>query len=80
MTIADELPAQQAVLYAALFLKGDVAIETLHEALFSKSEKTRVEQQQALGPYITRMNRRLQRHAMVVKPGTIKGTYTLARI
>lgn len=74
----DNLPAQQRVLHDALKSKGDVPIADLFAALFpGADESERVRQQQMLGPYITRLNRRLSKHRQAVKPGDLKGTYRL---
>ena len=82
MNIVEQLPAQQAALYQALFGRADVAIETLHATIYpdDKNPGTRTQQQQVLGPFITRMNRRLVKHRLAVKPGALKGTYTLLSI
>ena len=34
-------------------------------------------QQQTLGPYIVRLNRRLAKYRLAVKPGALKRTYAL---
>jgi len=74
----DNLPAQQRVLYDALKGKGDVPIDAIYAGLGLTGAITdRVTQQQMLGPYITRLNRRLSKHRQAVKPGDLKGTYRL---
>jgi hypothetical protein len=76
--VIDQLPAQQRTLYEALKGKGDVAIGDLFCALLpGAEEQERTRQQQMLGPYITRLNRRLSKHRQAVKPGDLKGTYRL---
>lgn len=75
-----DLPAQQKTLFDALEGKGDVAIETLYTALGLPPTPERTRQQQSLGPYITRLNRRIARHRKAVKPGALKGTYALVTI
>lgn len=81
MSIIQELPTQQAAIYEALFCKGDVAIETLYAVLTGgPAIQTRTAQQQHLGPYIVRLNRRLAKHRLAVKPGDLKGTYALKSI
>ena len=58
-----------------------MAIETLHAAIYPDiKDRTRTQQQQVLGPFITRLNRRLVKHRLAVKPGERKGTYTLLSI
>lgn len=74
------LPAQQQTLYDALAGKGDVPIETLYASLGLAPLSERVRQQQALGPYIVRLNRRLAKQRKAVKPGALKGTYALVTI
>lgn len=74
----DQLPTQQRALHDALKAKGDVPIADLYAALFPEAVETeRTRQQQMLGPYITRLNRRLAKHRQAVKPGDLKGTYRL---
>jgi hypothetical protein len=81
VSIIQELPAQQAVIYQTLFGRADVAIETLHDTLYPDlKDRTRTQKQQVLGPFITRLNRRLVKHRLAVKPGALKGTYTLLSI
>jgi hypothetical protein len=82
MSIIAELPTQQAAIYRLLDGAVDVSIDKLYEAVGSKaviadSQKVK---QQFLGPYIVRLNRRLAKHRRVVKPGALKGTYTLKSI
>lgn len=83
MSIISELPAQQAALYRLLDGAVDVSIDRLYGAIeenWSVPAETQTAKQQILGPYITRMNRRLAKHRRVVKPGALKGTYTLKSI
>lgn len=75
-----ELPAQQRTLYDTLAGKGDVPISTIHAALNLAPAEDRRQQQQALGPYIIRLNRRLVKKRQAVKPGALKGTYALVTI
>lgn len=77
MTTTTELclPPVLSRIYAALIGEGDVAIDALlHAAQIQAPEKLR---QEYLGPYITRLNRRLKNHGRAVKPGQLKGTYRL---
>ena len=71
------LPASQKTLYEALLGRGDVSIEKLYAALGLAETTDSVRQQQTLGPYIVRLNRRLAKYRLAVKPGALKRTYTL---
>jgi hypothetical protein len=73
MTI--ELPKRCQQLYDALAGEGDVPFAVLCEAIDANLGPTA--SQQWLGPYVTRLNRRLKAHGLTVKPGAIKGTYRL---
>lgn len=73
MTIA--LPRRCQQLYDALSGRGDVPFATLCEAIDANLGPTA--SQQWLGPYVTRLNRRLVKHGLAVKPGVVKGTYRL---
>lgn len=73
-------PVSQRNLFAALWMQGDVPIPVLVKAV----ERTTVDdlrhQQQVLGPYITRLNRRLKKARLAVRPGRMKGTYCVAAL
>lgn len=69
------LPERQQKLYDALAGRGDVPISDLCDAIEANLENTPA--QQWLGPYITRLNRRLAKRGLRVKPGALKGTYRL---
>lgn len=71
------LPPKMDVLYRTLFGQGDVAWETLADTLGLGQER---HPQQALGPYVTRLNRRLAKHRMKVEPGRMKRTYRLVTL
>ena len=71
------LPASQKVLYEALRGRGDVSIEKLYTVLGLAETTDSVRQQQTLGPYIVRLNRRLAKYRLAVKPGALKRTYAL---
>lgn len=72
------LPAQTQKLYDALLGRGDVPIDTLYAALSGSGREDL--KQQWLGPYVTRLNRRLVGHKMRVEPGATKGTYRLVAV
>lgn len=73
-----ELPPKLNALYAFLDGKGDVDILDIYTTLIDPRDgKPLREAQQYLGPYITKLNRRLREHRKIVRPGRIKGTYTL---
>lgn len=79
-----QLPRQTAALYAALEGKGEVPIVDLFDAIFSDEPEVgprggNRHAQQWLGPYITRLNRRLKTAGLAVKPGRRKGTYALVK-
>jgi hypothetical protein len=69
-----DLPPQLQKLYDELFGQGDVPLVHLFEVLGLKDGRN---PQQALGPYIVRLNRRLKNHRMRVEPGRMKKTYRL---
>ena len=75
--VIDNLPPKMNVLYCALFGRGDVSISSLAEELGLGVDR---HPQQALGPYITRLNRRLAKHRMKVEPGRLKKTYRLVAL
>lgn len=70
-----KLPDRLNRLYVALKGKGDVSMDALCEAIEANLENT--PSQQWLGPYITRLNRRIAKQGLAVKPGALKGTYRL---
>lgn len=72
-----ELPPKLAELHRFLEGKGDVAILDIYTSVIDPRDKPLREAQQYLGPYITKLNRRLRSHGQRVQPGRIKGTYTL---
>lgn len=80
MTQPIELPKKLQSVYDLLAKGNAVAFADIHDAIFDNA--TEFDQrllQQRIGPYIARLNRRLDRYRMVVKPGVLKGTYTLQR-
>lgn len=70
-----DLPKRQQQLYDALAGRGDVAWETLAEAI--EANLGDCHPAQWLGPYVTRLNRRLAKKGLAVKPGALKGTLRL---
>lgn len=68
------LGPKQRALYERLQGCGDVSIDELFEAVGGKDGRHR---QSWLGPYITRLNRRLAPHHLAVRPGDLKRTYRL---
>lgn len=74
------LPEKQGRLYRELQGKGDVAISTLYGALFDGVGGDQRHQQQILGSFITKLNRRLKVVKQVVRPGRLKGTYCIERL
>jgi hypothetical protein len=75
--MSNDLPPQLQRLYDELAGRGDVSIDVLFRAVFGATESERSKQQR-LGPYITRLNRRLRASRRKVTPGRLKGTYVLA--
>lgn len=69
-----DLPPQLSKLFSELFGKGDVPFVHLCTVLGIKEGR---HHQQALGPYVVRLNRRLKLHKMRVEPGQMKKTYRL---
>ncbi len=73
-----ELPPKLKQLYELLNGEGEVEILDIFNALVGADEdKPQRQAQQYLGPYITKLNRRLREHGAVVRPGRLKGTYSL---
>lgn len=68
------LPERPQQLYDALIGRGDVAIADLCKAIGQAPDQNR------LGPYITRLNRRIASQGLRVKPGTLKGSYRMVSI
>jgi hypothetical protein len=77
--MSNDLPRQQQTLHDLLLGRGDVPIATLYGALFSEPRPA-AQQQMWLGPYITRLNRRLAKAKLRVEPGALKGTYRLVAV
>lgn len=75
-----ELPPKLHELYNFLTGKGDVDILDIYRNVVDPQERPLREAQQYLGPYITKLNRRLREHGQIVKPGRLKGTYCLTTI
>lgn len=76
-TTALELPPKLRALYDFLQGKGDVDILDIYRNVVDPQERPLREAQQYLGPYITKLNRRLREFGLAVKPGRLKGTYAL---
>lgn len=76
-----ELPTKMKQLLDVMEPAGqDVTVVKMFEAV--KGEKATAEYrhlQQHMGPYITRLNRRLAQYRYRVEPGRLKGTYRLSR-
>lgn len=72
-----DLPERQQQIYDALKGRGDVPITELCTAISAPPLDLTRNHQQWLGPYITRLNRRLAKQKLRVKPGALKGTYRL---
>jgi len=72
------LPARTQHLYDALFGRGDVPIADLYATMGGPVDASYTKAQW-LGPYITRLNRRLRERGLKVTPGRMKGSYCLVR-
>lgn len=72
-----ELPPKLKELHDFLAGKGDVEILEIYRNVVGNEELPLRRAQQYLGPYVTKLNRRLREHRKVVKPGRLKGTYVL---
>lgn len=73
-----DLPPKQKALYDALRGQGDVPIRTLYLAVFPDGGTAPDGQEQMwLGPYISKLNRRIGKHGQAVRPGRLKGSYAL---
>lgn len=72
-----ELPPKLGQLHDFLAGKGDVDILDIYASVIGTEEVPLRSAQQYLGPYITKLNRRLREHKQVVRPGRMKGTYCL---
>jgi len=75
-----ELPTKLRELHDFLDGKGDVDILEIHGRMFGTDVIQLRKAQQYLGPYITKLNRRLKEHRRKVVPGRIKGTYVLTAL
>ncbi len=78
--VTPNLPPRLLELYRALDGQGDVDIIKIYEIVVGPPPRPLRETQQYLGPYITKLNRRLREHGLKVKPGRIKGTYCLTTL
>lgn len=72
-----QLPRREQDLYDLLAGKGDVAIIALYIAMGGPEFADPTYPQKWLGPYITRLNRRVKNLRMKVKPGVARETYQL---
>ena len=72
-----DLPPKMSILYGALVGKGDVPVVSVHNTYFGEPEADFRKAMQRLGPYVTKLNRRLKNQKKAVKPGRLKGTYCL---
>jgi hypothetical protein len=74
-----KLPARTQQLYDLLFGRGEVLVTDIYAAMGGPAEATYT-QAQWLGPYITRLNRRLAKHGQKIVPGDLKRTYRLVKL
>lgn len=73
-----ELPKQQAKLYAILAGGADIDIDVLYRTLLEKEPPKNA--QQHIGPYISKLNRRIALKGEIVRPGKLKRTYSLQKL
>lgn len=82
--IASTLPPKLALLYGAMPKDQDVMIPALFDTLMgefgAETRNIRCGQQQYLGPYLTKLNRRIAKHGQAVKPGRLRGSYRLVSL
>lgn len=74
-----DLPPQDAKLYGALVCGAEVAISDLIAALGVRSRDPRTDQQ-LVGSYLTKLNRRIKARKQRIVPGRVKRTYVLIKI
>lgn len=73
------LPVREKALYDALAHGQDVKIEVLFAAAGGPPDLP-YNKQMWLGPYITKLNRRIKNHKLKVQPGVARGAYRLVSI
>lgn len=73
------LTPREQDLYALLRGGADVKIDDLFSAADGPPELP-YNRQMWLGPYITKLNRRIKNHKLKVRPGVARGTYRLVAI
>ena len=76
--IALSLPRKQGQIYHMLEAGEDVHVLNLYQRVIGKETNDQRFAQQVLGPYFTRLNRRLREKKLHVAPGSLKGTYRLS--
>lgn len=77
MTQPLELPRREQDLYDLLAGKGDVHINDLYLGMGGPDCDDLRRRQQWLGPYTTKLNRRIRNLKMRVRPGEKRDTYAL---
>lgn len=75
-----ELPPKLRQLHDFLAGKADTDIMDIYMNVIDPDPVPLRQAQQYLGPYITKLNRRLREHKQTVKPGRLKGTYVLTSL
>ena len=78
--IAASLPPKLALLFGALPLGQDVMIPDLHGLMFPGASREHRDAQQWISPYITKLNRRIAKERLAVKPGRLRGSYRLTSL
>lgn len=80
--ILAELPRAQAALFSVV-ATGETRIDMLFDALVitgNGPKNINCGKQQYLGPYISKLNRRLAKHKLAVKPGIARASYRLVSL
>lgn len=77
--IMEGLPPTQRALFHLLHKFQDVPIGRLYRKLYVEPREPRA-QQQAVGAVVSRLNRSLASHGLVVRPGEKRRTYRLYRL
>lgn len=78
--IAETLPPKLALLFGALPQDKDVMIPVLHEVLFPGAARDHRDAQQWISPYLTKLNRRIAKEKLAIRPGKLRGSYRLVAL
>jgi hypothetical protein len=72
----------QKRIFSTLSASRDVPISIIFRAALRRwpNGSTQKEQQQAIGPYLTRLRRKIEPYNWTIKPGVRRGTYRLTKL